>query len=356
MAGTPTIKDVANRAGVSVATVSRLLNGKAEGRVSEEVATKVFKAVEVLGYRPSAAGRSLKTRRTRNIGVLIPSLSNPVFAEIFAGINDIARAQGYTLLATVSEYDRELELDSIQSFLNHQVDAAILTVTNPAQCEGLALLKTAKIPTVLVFNQENDATRDALPLVTVDNEQVGYDVARKLISLGHTSMAMVAGHFTASDRSRARRQGFARALAEAGLAPPRICEVDFVSADVHSALNSLRVGTPEGPTGLFCSNDFLAIAVIKDLRRRRVRVPDDVSVIGVDGIAIGSLITPSLASVVQPSREMGEQAAALVLSQLKGEECAATRLLPHDYQEGESVGPAATISPPSASKPMQPKA
>ncbi|MDD7910823.1 LacI family DNA-binding transcriptional regulator [Pseudovibrio exalbescens] len=356
MAGSTTIKDVAQHAGVSVATVSRLLNGKGKGRVSTEVAAKVHAAVEALGYRPSAAGRSLKTRQTRNIGILIPSLSNPVFAEIFAGVNDHARREGYTLLATVSEYDRELELDGIQTFLNHQVDAAILTVTNPSQCEGLALLKAAKVPSVLVFNQENDATRDAMPLVTVDNEQVGRDVAKKLIALGHKSMAMIAGHFSASDRSRARRMGFERALTEAGLPNPRVCEVDFVSAEVASALDSLNVGSATGPTALFCSNDLLAIAVMKELRRRSVRVPGDVSVIGVDGIAIGSLMSPTLASITQPSREMGEKAAALVLSQLKGEACAATQLLAHDYQEGESVGPAATKSPPSSSDPLQPKA
>ncbi len=345
-----TIKDVANRAGVSVATVSRLLNGKAKGRASEEVANRVMQAVEDLNYRPSVAGRSLKTRQTRTIGVLIPSLSNPVFSEIFAGINKVVRSQGYTLLAAVSEYDADLEKASIQTFLDNQVDAAILTVLNPASSAGLQMLKTFETPHVLVFNQANPAVTEQSALVTVDNEGVGRDVAKVLIENGHERMAMIAGHFEASDRSQARRLGFEAEIAKAKLDAPIICEVDFVRAQVNEALDQLKLGQEHGATAIFCSNDFLAISVIRELCKRCIKVPDDVSVVGVDGIAIGALMNPSLASVVQPSREMGAKAAAVVLSQLRGEQCAATHVLPHFYQRGETVGSAATPTPPFAFK------
>ena len=340
---TATIKDVASLAGVSTATVSRVLNKKDPGKVGKETALRVYDAVAALNFRPSAVGRSLKTARSKMIGVMIPSLSNPVFAEAFSGINEAARAAGYTLMMMVSEYDAAEELHAVEALMDYQVEGLVLTVTDPATSGALARLERAGIPFVLVYNQPTDSTR---PTVTVDNVAVGQDVARELARLGHKFLGMIAGRFDGSDRSRARRKGFEDGLAASDLPAPVVREVDFIDIEVDQVLADLYRDRGSAPTALFCSNDLLAIAVIDGLARLGLAVPGDVAVVGVDGITVGRLLNPSLATVVQPSREMGRVAADMLLGHLERKEKPQTRLLAHCLRKGESAGQASTLDPP----------
>ena len=187
------------------------------------------------------------------------------------------------------------------------------------------------------INQPSDSGR---PAIGVDNIAAGGDVARALAALGHRRLGMIAGSFQASDRSRARQTGFVREVLKAGIDAPVIREVDFVDGDIEQVVTGLFESDTTPPTALFCSNDLLAISVIGALRRRKLTVPDDVSVIGFDGISAGTHLSPTLATVVQPSREMGRLAAQQLLGHLKGEQAPRTAILPHHLRLGESAGQA----------------
>lgn len=345
---TATIRDVANRAGVSAATVSRLVNDT--GRVSDETAERIRAVIDELGFRPNAVGRSLKNNRTRSLGVVIPSLSNPVFAEAVAGINAEARSQDYTLMFTSTDYTTDEEIRTVNLLLDYRVDGMILTVANPRQCPALDLLARAGVPYVLVYNQ---ACNDGHPTVTVDNIAAGREVAQKLIDLGHRQLGIVSGRFDASDRADARRDGFINAVAEKGIEAPLVLEVDFVVPNLEECLAPVYADLVTAPTALFCPNDLLAISVIGALGRMGVDVPNDVSVIGFDGIAVGTHLHPTLATVVQPSHEMGRAATRQLLDRLAGKDCPKLEILPHTFRDGESTGPVSQPSPADLQNPNQ---
>ncbi|MBL6929366.1 MAG: LacI family DNA-binding transcriptional regulator [Rhodospirillales bacterium] len=332
---TATIRDVASRAGVSVATVSRLVNNT--GKVSEETAKFVRAAIRDLGFRPNAVGRSLSTSHTRSLGVVIPSLSNPVFADAVAGINAEARARGYTLMFTSTDYSPDDEVRTIGTLLDYRVDGVILTIADPMNNAALEILDSAGVPCILIYNLPSASEH---PTVTVDNVAAGREVAQTLIGLGHQRLGMVSGSFAASDRAVARCDGFVDGVVGRGLPAPLILEVDFVDPNVEEALVPIYADRATAPTALFCSNDLLAISVIGVLGRMGLDVPKDVSVIGFDGIAVGTHLHPTLATVIQPSHEMGRVATQQLLDRLAGKESPITKILPHTYRPGESAGPA----------------
>lgn len=332
-----------------MATVSRQVNGT--GNVGPKSAERITRAIEELGFRPNVIGRSLKMASTRSLGVVIPSISNPVFAETLAGISAQTRASGYNLMLTVSDYDGANEASAVSALMSCQVDGMILTVADPVESASLDMLEGAGIPYVLVYNQPSESGR---PAIGVDNIAAGGDVARALMALGHRRLGMIAGSFQASDRSRARQTGFVGEVLNAGIDAPVIREVDFVDGDMEKVVAELFQSNEASPTALFCSNDLLAISVIGALKRRAYKVPDDVSVVGFDGISAGTHLTPTLATVVQPSREMGRLAAQQLLGHLKGQEPPRTAILPHHLRLGESAGQACTPVPADSQDNLQP--
>lgn len=342
------IKDVAVRAQVSIATVSRYVNRT--GQVRDQTAQRIQHAIDELGFRPNVIGRSLKMATTQTIGVVIPSLSNPVFAESVAGITDVSRDARYSLMFTSTDYDPDAEIRAVTSLLEHRVTGLVLTVADPDNSPALDALDASDVPYVLVYNQPGQHAR---PTVTVDNVAAGRDVAAALIDLGHRRLGMVSGAFTASDRAIARRDGFARRIDEEGLAAPIIREIDFVSMNAAMVLAEMFADPATAPTALFCSNDLLAISVIGALERMGVRVPEHVSVIGFDGIAVGTQLHPRLATVAQPAREMGRVAARQLLGRIQGEGAPRSIILAHQLNLEESAGPSAKTSPADLQMPIQ---
>ena len=333
-----TIRDVARRAGVSIATVSRVING--QKAIRPETRARVQAAIDSLGFRLNAVGRTLKAGKSHTLGVLVPTLSNPVFAEAVEGLQHRARASGYGVMVTTSDYDAGLEREAVETLLVGRVDALVLTVTDPDAAEVRAWLLALERPAVLLYNQPGPR-----PTVTIDNEAAGRAAGRVFLQAGHRCLAMIAGSFAGSDRGRARWRGFAAAVAEHqphGWGPTKV-EIPFAETDLRPALSAL-LSVADPPTGLFCSNDLIALRAIAALRGLGYRVPGDVSVLGFDGIAAGALIEPSLSSIAQPSRTMGETAAALVLSELAGGVVEPVTLLPHRLIEGASVAPPAGAS------------
>lgn len=329
----PTLHDVAAQAGVSIATVSRVLNGGA--RIRPETALRVQEVVRALGFRPNRMGRDLRRGQSRAVGVLLPTLANPVFADSVSGIQEAAREAGWTVLITSSDYDPAQELAAMEGLLAERVAGLIVTVADAGRSPTLDALDEAGQPYVLFHNESPFSQRAS---VAVDNEAAGADAARALIAQGHRRLAMVAGRFLASDRSRRRHRGFMQAVAQAGLPAPALIEADF-NAEEAAALGGVFIAA-DRPTGLFCSNDLLALRTIAGLRALGLAVPGDVSVIGMDGINVGQLISPSLASIVQPAREMGRRAFLHLLARIAEATPPAQIRLSHSYRPGQSLAAA----------------
>ncbi len=326
-----TIRDVAARAGVSIATVSRVMNQS--GSATPATAARVREAIAELGFRPSQIGRSLKTSKSRTIGVLTPSLANPVFAESIAGIEQAAQRAGYSVLLATSHYDRERERAAIETLRAHWVDGLILTVASADESPSLDLLDASAVPYVLIYNQPRRRDRAA---VTVDNVAAAREAVGSLIALGHRRVAMLAGVRAASDRTILRQQGFEAAMRAADLTPGPTFEVDFEALNAERAVSSLFAG-PEAPTALFCGTDLIAIAAIKALSDRGLRVPEDVSVIGFDGVAFGAMLQAPLTTIEMPVHEMGERAVEMLLDQLNAQANPRTVILPHLLRAGATT-------------------
>ncbi|TVS00259.1 MAG: LacI family DNA-binding transcriptional regulator [Rhodospirillales bacterium] len=326
-----TIRQVAERARVSVATVSRVINRSAH--VSPAAADSVRAAMRELGFRPNVIGRQLKTAASRTIGVMIPSLANPVFADTLQGIEDAARKVGYSLVVASTDYQAASEEAIVESLLSHRVEGLLLTVADAGSSGLLDLLDAEGVPYVLLFNQPEGEGR---PAVTVDNRRAIADMVRHLIGLGHRRLAMVAGAFHASDRSRQRFDGFNLALDAAGLPNRTLVEISFEVAPLTSRLAGLFAAT-DAPSALVCSNDMLAIAAIRSLRDLGLRVPEDVSVVGFDGIAVGALMVPRLTTIDQPRRDIGARGFSLLMDSIAGAAVSHTVLLPYRLCPGESA-------------------
>jgi DNA-binding LacI/PurR family transcriptional regulator len=331
-----TIKDVAELARCSIATVSRFLNGSAP--LSVDARERIEEAIQALGYRPSEVGRSLQRQASRIVGIIVPSLTNPIFAATVAGLQAKAQEAGFGVLVASTEYDSSQEVRAVETFLSQGVDALALTVSDAMASPALSILDAEARLHVLLYNQPDHAARLA---VSVDNVAASRAMTEAILAGGHRRVMFLAGRFSASDRSRLRYRGFADAMAQRGLVPPPPLEMDFLSDRPDELLEPL-FAQDERPTALFCSNDILALAVIGALRRRGLAVPDDISVAGFDGIALGRMVEPPLASVIQPARDMGEQAMSLLLGALRGELHATTAslFLPFEIRTGGTLAAA----------------
>ncbi|TDV38318.1 LacI family transcriptional regulator [Paraburkholderia caballeronis] len=295
---TPTIKDVAAYAGFSIATVSRAIN--APHTVNPLTLAKVREAIAALNFRPSPLGRQLRSERTRLIGVILPTLSNPVFAECLQGIDELAAAQGYRLMLMTTQYDADRERHAIETLREQRVEGLILTV---ADADTHPLLDELDRDGPLYVLMHNDTVRR--PSVSVDNRQAAYDGVRMLIAHGHRRILMLAGTLAASDRARLRHAGYVQAMQQAGLTPAPALEVDFNAEELAPSVLAHLTNGAARPTALFCSNDLLAMVVIRGLRRARFQVPRDMSILGFDGLAMGELLAPALASIGSPNRDIG---------------------------------------------------
>lgn len=345
------IRQVAIEAGVSTATVSRLLNQPET--VSGETADKIRGAIATLGFRPNFSGRTLRAGRSRTIGVMLPTLSNTVFTQCLQGIELAARSHGYAVMFTATEYRQQEESAAVQSLLGHCVDGLILTVADADANATLDMLDRERHPYVLTYNQPRHSGRRS---VSVDNCAAARDAVAHLIARGHRRIQMLAGDFHASDRATQRYQGYLLAMQEHGL--PAMAPIEIPRHTVLPA-DYLRgfIDGAQRPDALFCSNDLLALGAMRDLRLLGLRVPDDVSIIGFDGIPLGELMAPVLASAVQPSEAIGALACSTLLALIEatgsgvaaGNAAAtaapASQLLPHAIRSGGSVRQHPILSP-----------
>lgn len=334
MPRTPTIRDVAARAQCSIATISRAMNQPE--RVERETLARVHDAIASVGYRPSAAGRALRMQRSHVVGVVVPSLANPVFAETVQGIHEAAEAAGYRLMLMSTGYDADRERAAIDTLSERRTDGLILTVGDALDNAALDALDLNGMPYVLAHNDAADAR--GRRTVGVDNFAAARAGVRLLIDAGHRHIRMVAGALASSDRARQRHAGYLAALGDAGLPALPLLETSFDRPALDAA--TLRLPVNEvSPSALFCSNDWLALAVIDTLRGAGIAVPRDMSVLGFDGLALGERIDPRLSSVCVPNRAIGARAWQGLQARLHdGDDGEAVRCrLPFELRAGASV-------------------
>ncbi|MDE1991081.1 MAG: substrate-binding domain-containing protein [Rhizobiaceae bacterium] len=321
-----TLQQVAFRAGCSVATAHRVLNRN--GPVSDEMVRRVRRAAAELGYR--ASGRAITFARKRPaIGVLIPSITNPVFAASLSSIQHRALHAGHSVLIAQSNYDPAQEVDAVASLLHQRPTGLILTVCD---AERSLALSSALPPTVLLNNLPTARFPAA---VTPDNLRAGKELTEHLLQQGHTRILFISGHFGASDRAWLRYQGHARAMEAAGLAPFEALQIPFIDSfeqlDLGDAISRQR------PTAVIASNDLLAFGLMGSLRRQGLSIPGDISVAGFDGIAIGRLMDPQLTTVEMPDTTVGAAAASLLLDMAENAAPPRHLTVPHRLRAGGTV-------------------
>jgi LacI family repressor for deo operon, udp, cdd, tsx, nupC, and nupG len=303
------IRTVAAAAGVSIATVSRVL--KTPDVVTKATRDKVMAAVEATGYRPNALASGLRRAKSDNIVVVVPFIQNPFFSGVIQGIEGVAFAEGYQVLLGESQND-QARLDSYASMLRSKT------------ADGLILLGAAlpshipdKTPLVMACEYFPD---HRIPAIRIDNEAAARLATDHLIGLGHRRIGKIAGPID-NPLSRDRLAGYRAALAAAGLAfdETLVVEAAFDVESGHAAMTTL-LDLPEPPSAVFSSSDEMAIGALKAAREHGKRVPDDLSLVGFDGIRFADFCDPPLTTVVQPNVEIGAAAARMMIGMLKGGE------------------------------------
>ncbi|MBB5371538.1 MULTISPECIES: LacI family DNA-binding transcriptional regulator [unclassified Janthinobacterium] len=305
-----TIKQVAQAAGVSFTTVSHVLNNTRP--VSDEARAAVLAAAEQLHYVPSALARSLRSRSTGTIGLIITNNTNPYFSEVARGIEDSCYAAGYSVILCNSDDDPVKQREYLNVLLTKRCDGLILSAL--ADSDG-ALLRKMKVPAVLLDRAPNDLSIDA---VAVDNHAGGVLAARHLLALGRRRIACIAGPREVTI-SNERIAGARAAMQDAGVPlPDALCRhADFTSAGGYAAaLDLLALPAGQRPDAVFCCNDLMAIGVLRAAAERGISVPGQLAVVGFDDIDLASFVYPALTSVAQNTRELGRVTADFLLARI----------------------------------------
>lgn len=304
-----TIREVARAASVSVATVSRVLNGK--GPVREETGRRIRAVVDRLHYSPHAAARSLITRQTNTLGVLLPDVYGEFFSEVIRGIDSCARERGYHLLLSGSHSDRT-EIEAVLRATRGRVDGWIV-MSPELDTRTLERNLTDGLPAVLLNGVAN---RDPFDSICVDNYGGALAMVRHLISLGHRRIAHLAGPLGNRDASE-RLRGYRDSMRSLSSRPSRELEMagDF-REEAGFAAGRRLLAWKNPPTAVFAANDAMAIGLLAALQEGRVRVPQDLAVAGFDDIPIARFSTPPLSTVRVPIAELGAQATRLLLRAL----------------------------------------
>lgn len=335
-----TIKDVAQHAQVSVTTVSHVINGTRF--VSEAARERVQQAIAALNYVPSALARSLKSSRTHTVGMMIPNNSNPYFAEIIRGIEDTCFEAGFNVILCNSDDDPLKQSQYVRVLSEKQVDGLIV-LSSGGDSELIETLRSAGMPQVVVDREIDDLAAD---LVEVNHELGGYLATKHLLELGHRRIACIAGPQTLSP-ARQRVQGYQRALHELGVKvdDKLLRRADFTSAGGHAAMASL-LKARQKPSAVFASNDLMAIGAICAAAEAGLSIPQDLSVIGFDDIALAAYSNPPLTTIAQPKHQTGALAARLLMERIAQRDKPLRReILQPALCVRRSTGPAAKGTP-----------
>jgi LacI family transcriptional regulator len=340
-----TVRDVARMAGVSVATVSRVLNGNE--KVAPELREQVHRVANRLGYTPHAAARALASQRSMAIGAIIPTLEDANFAVGIATLQRRVTDAGYTLLLASSNYDKQEELRQVRALTAHGI-AGLMMVGAQHVPEIYEILDAKRIPYVNTWVLD-----DRHPCVGFDNREIGRTVANYLLDLGHTQFGVIAQRSPESDRAAGRIAGIRDALAARGLRPPReqLIERSHKIMDGQIALRML-MSSPTRPTAVLCGTDILAFGALVEARSLGIEVPDHLSITGINDIEFAAHTQPPLTTVRLSVEEIGERAADYLLASAHGEPAARVAPVPFSLIVRGTTAPAhGAAAVPASSRP-----
>lgn len=306
----PTQRDIAELAGVSITTVSHVVNGTRA--VAAETRAAVLEAIEATGYTGDAIARSLVTGGTRSIGVAISLLANPYFAVLMQAIEREAAAAGYTVLLADTHDTVATEQDTVRTLRSRRVEGLLLT---PAPGDGTVIgeLVSLGVPTVLV---DRVATRDDVDQVGAENIQSTSALTEHLASVGHRRIGLISGA-AGLTTSEERMLGYRLGLGRSGLAwNPELVACGHSARDGGADAFRALLGLPEPPTAVVVANDSMLVGVLQEARRRGLRIGKDVAVTGYDDVEWAELVDPPLTTMAQPIEAIGRQAVRLLLARI----------------------------------------
>jgi LacI family transcriptional regulator len=314
MAEKLTILDIARLAGVSTATVSRVLNQKQD--VDPKTRERVLRTMEEQGYVPNIAASGLAGRRSRLLGALVPSLTWPLVPELMRGVGEVVGSTSYELiLYSVSDVNHEKDhSDVIDRIVGTRLAAGLLAVFPGPSAKHLAELHSLDFPVVLIDDQGK--LPDETPWISVDNRLGAYEATRHLIGLGHRRIAHIQGPLK-YQVSHDRYQGYCDALSEAGISldPSLVREGDFMPPSGRNCANAFfDLPVESYPTAIFAGSDYMAYGAISAAEQRGLRVPKDLAVVGFDDNPSSAHMEPALTTVRQPFYEMGRRATEILLA------------------------------------------
>jgi LacI family transcriptional regulator len=332
-----TIDDVARLAEVHKATVSRALNARTRDQVNAETLKRVKRAARQLGYVPNAMARGLRTSKSMTIGVMIPDLMNPIFPPIIRGIEHVVQPHGYTVLVANTDSHDDVELSAFESLLQRRVDGFILAT---GRLDDQPIVEEAAASDVRVVLVNRDSGVGRYPLVSGDNASGIDSAVAHLVQLGHRHIVHVAGPLNFST-TRSRAEAFEAAADKADVRHETV-NAEALSIEAGCAAGDAVLARPgERPTALVAGNDLVAVGLIRRLRAHGLRCPEDVSVVGFNDMPFAEDFWPPLTTVHMPLREIGAEAARLLLHGVEaGVQEAATLTLPVSLVVRGSTGPA----------------
>lgn len=322
-----TIKDVADMAGVSVATVSRFINRTAA--VSEEAAQRISEAVRTLHYLPNRQARNLRTTRTNYILVLMPSVENSFLSHVIRGIQNVGNKRGYSILIGITQNNVQLEKSYLDMVKSRGVDG-IISISPSVDADTMR-----DIYRDYPILQCSEYSTADIPYITINNRQAAYEITSLLLDCGCRRPALISSDLPIVS-FRERERGFRDALAERGIEPDPalLASVPLgFNAGKKAAESILRYQ----PDGVLAVADIIALGAIRYLQDAGRRVPEDVVVAGFDGIPLSREFRPSLTTVIQPAFEMGKTAAHQIIERIEGRETPGRTLLPYRIVQRRST-------------------
>jgi len=306
--------DVAQHAGVSTATVSRVINNPEKVAAKNRMAVNT--SIDALGYIPDGAARALASRHSRIIGAVVPTLDNALFAAGIQSLQRRLRQHDYTLIVASHEYDLAEELNEVKMLLRQGVDALLMVGSrhDPALVQ---LLAEKGVPYVNCWAWDSDSLQ---PYIGFDNRKAARKIADYLLDLGHVDLAVIAGRTENNDRARDRVLGIRDAIEARNLqlAPEKIIERSYSVKQGRDAMRQLL--EMDGlPTAVLCGNDILAMGAVAECQSSGIKIPDEISIAGFDDLDMSSQIKPALTTIHVPSAEMGENAAEYLVAKIRQE-------------------------------------
>lgn len=328
-----TIYDVAREANVSMATVSRVVNGNPN--VKPVTRKKVLEVIDRLGYRPNAVARGLASKKTTTVGVIIPDISNIFFAELARGIEDIATMYKYNIILSNSDQNKDKELHLLNTMLGKQVDGLVFMGGN-ITAEHVEEFEKSPVPIVLAGSIEES---NKMPSVNIDYEEAVYDSIKEFIEKGHKNIAFVVGPLHEPKNTFKKLRGYQRALQDSGIPynEELVVEGDYTYDSGIEAIEKL-LEVADRPTAILVGSDEMALGVVHGAEDKGYKIPEDFEVITSDNTRLSLMVRPQLTTIIQPLYDIGAVAMRL-LTKLMNKEKVSEQIvvLPHRIEHRQST-------------------